>query len=117
VKEGHTVEVDPDAFAVAHAAGELVIDVREPMEYRDGHVPGARLMPLARLANLAGDLPSGRPIYVICASGNRSKAATGMLRGRGLEAFSVTGGTSAWVAGGRAIVTGREPYEWRPPTW
>jgi rhodanese-related sulfurtransferase len=112
------VEVDLDAFAVPHAAGGLVIDVREPVEYRDGHVPGARLMPLARLANMAGDLSSGRPIYVICASGDRSKAATGLLRGRGLEAYSVTGGTSGWVAGGRAVVTGREPYEWTPSqTW
>jgi rhodanese-related sulfurtransferase len=101
------LEVDLDAFAIAHADGALVIDVSEPAEYRDGHVPGATLMPLARLASLATDLPADQPIYVICASGNRSKAAAGLLRDRGLDAWSVAGGTGRWAAAGRAVVTGR----------
>jgi rhodanese-related sulfurtransferase len=100
------LEIDLDRFAVEHAAGELVIDVREPEEYATGHVPGARLMPLMRLAAMADDLPAGRPIYVICASGNRSKAGTGLLRARGLDAYSVAGGTGGWAAAGRAVVTG-----------
>lgn len=100
------LEVDQDSFATAYLRGELVIDVREPAEYADGHVPGARLMPLPRLAAMAGSLPPGQPIYVICASGNRSKSAAGLLRTRGLDAHSVAGGTGAWAAAGRAIVTG-----------
>ena len=48
-------EIDLDSFAAAHAAGGYVIDVREPDEYVDGHVPGARLMPLSRLSALAAE--------------------------------------------------------------
>ena len=99
-------EIDLDSFAAAHAAGGLVIDVREPEEYVDGHVPGARLMPLSRLGALATDLPGGQPVYVICASGNRSQAGAGLLARRGVEAYSVAGGTSGWARTGRPIVVG-----------
>lgn len=99
-------EIDLDSFAAAHAAGGFVIDVREPDEYVDGHVPGARLMQLWRLGALAPEVPNGQPAYVICASGNRSKAGAGLLAQRGIEAYSVAGGTGGWTRTGRPIVTG-----------
>lgn len=109
------LEIDPDAFAAAHAVGALIIDVREAGEYTDGHVPGARLAPLGRLASVLPDLPWTERIYVICASGNRSKAGAGMLRQAGLEAYSVAGGTAAWSAAGRPIVTGAQERRPAPP--
>jgi rhodanese-related sulfurtransferase len=45
-------------------------------------------------------------VYVICASGNRSKTATDWLRARGVDAISVAGGTSAWLGQGRPVVRG-----------
>jgi rhodanese-related sulfurtransferase len=99
-------EIDLDSFAAAHAAGGYVIDVREPDEYVDGHVPGARLMPLDRLGTLVTEVPSGQRVYVICASGNRSKAGAGLLQQRGIEAYSVAGGTGGWARTGRPIVVG-----------
>ena len=99
-------EIDLDSFATAHASGGFVIDIREPDEYVDGHVPGARLMPLARLGALAAEVPSGQPVYVICASGNRSKAGAGLLAQRGIEAYSVAGGTGGWAGTGRPLVAG-----------
>lgn len=101
-------EVDQAAFAAAHAGGAFVIDVREPFEYVAGHVPGARLVPLARLPQVAGDLPRTGPVYVICASGHRSQSAADYLTFRGLEAYSVAGGTGAWREAGRAVVMGTE---------
>ena len=101
------LEIDLERFAAEHGRGELVIDIREPDEYAAGHVPAAQLMPLARLAGLTGDLPVGRPVYLICATGNRSKTAAGLLRTYGVEAYSVAGGTSGWTATGRPVVTGR----------
>lgn len=98
-------EIDLDSFAAAHAAGCYVIDVREPDEYTDGHVPGARLVPLAQLGAV-GDIPSEQPVYVICASGNRSKAGAGLLAQRGFNAYSVAGGTGGWMRAGRPIVVG-----------
>ena len=99
-------EIDLDAFAAAYATGGYLIDVREAEEYLDGHVPGARLMPLSRLSALAAEVPSGQPVYVICASGNRSKAGAELLAQRGIETYSVTGGTSGWAHTGRPLVTG-----------
>ncbi len=99
-------EIDLDSFVAAHAAGGFVADVREPDEYVDGLVPRERLMPLARLGVLAAEVPSGQPVYVICAPGNRSKAGAGLLAQRGHEAYSVAGGTGGWARTGRPIVTG-----------
>jgi rhodanese-related sulfurtransferase len=102
-------EVTQAAFAAAHAAGAVVIDVREPGEYASGHVPGARLMPLGRLPQHLPDLPRGERIYVICASGNRSLAAADFLAHAELEAVSVAGGTAAWRRAGRPTVLGTRP--------
>jgi rhodanese-related sulfurtransferase len=99
-------EVDLEAFASALAAGGVVVDVREPGEYLVGHVPGARLMPLSALAGRIGELPAGRPVYVICASGNRSLTAADRMSRAGVDACSVAGGTSGWARTGRPLVTG-----------
>jgi rhodanese-related sulfurtransferase len=66
--------------------------VREPLEYVAGHVPGARLVPLAQVPARLRDRPPGAPVYVICATGNRSKTAAGWLRNAGVDAGSVAGG-------------------------
>lgn len=102
------IEVTADDFAAAWSPSATIVDVREPMEYRAGHVPGAQLIPLGQLADKVGEVPTGGPVYVICASGNRSRQATELLRRSGVEAYSVAGGTSAWANAGRDIVTG--PY-------
>ena len=100
-------EVDVPTFAAQHSAGAVVIDVREPMEYFMGHVPGAEPVPLGRLAGHIGDLPRDTRVYVICASGSRSLAAVEQLRRAGVDAWSVAGGTSAWRHAGHPVVRGR----------
>ena len=103
-------EVTPEEFAAAHAAGAFVVDVREPGEYVGGHVPGADLLPMGQLAARLGDLPRGVPLYVICASGNRSKSMTSLLERAGFDAYSVAGGTAAWARAGRPVVHGARPH-------
>jgi thioredoxin 1 len=100
------LEVDQAEFTAAHAEGRTVVDVREPMEYRAGHVPGAILMPMRQVAERAGELPTDEPVYVICATGNRSQSMSEVLRRAGVEAYSVMGGTSQWADEGREIVVG-----------
>jgi rhodanese-related sulfurtransferase len=99
-------EVDQATFAAAHRDGAVVVDVREPFEYADGHVPGAVLMPLRQLAARAAELPRGVPVYVVCASGNRSLSGADYLAASGIDAWSVAGGTGAWLRAGRPIVRG-----------
>lgn len=96
-------------FAVAHGNGELVLDVREPSEYLDGHVPGAVLLPLSQLGSRLGEVPAVASVYVICASGNRSKAAADMIGTADRQAYSVKGGTMGWRMSGRPVITGSSP--------
>ncbi|HYO86941.1 MAG TPA: rhodanese-like domain-containing protein [Dermatophilaceae bacterium] len=102
-------ECTPEEFATAHAAGAVVIDVREPQEYTAGHVPRAILRPLSQIGSRVHDIPADGPVYVICASGNRSKAVTDLLINAGREAYSVRGGTMGWSRAGRPLVTGTSP--------
>jgi rhodanese-related sulfurtransferase len=99
-------QTDLTAFAAAHDDGALVIDVREPSEYVNGHVPGAVLVPLSQLHSRIPGLRTGQRIYVICASGNRSKTAASWLIGAGIDAVSVAGGTGGWASQGRPVVRG-----------
>jgi rhodanese-related sulfurtransferase len=99
-------ELDVKQFAAAQADGAFVVDVREPVEYLAGHVPGAVLVPVAQVPTRIAELPEGERTYVICASGNRSRAVRDYLRTAGLDAWTVNGGTNAWVSSGRPVVTG-----------
>ncbi|WP_336921004.1 rhodanese-like domain-containing protein [Aquipuribacter sp. SD81] len=103
-----TPETDIPDLARAHREGAVVVDVREPSEYAAGHVPGALNAPLATVAGRAGELPDGR-LYVVCAGGNRSKAATDVLRRAGRDAVSVVGGTKGWVSAGHPVTKGARP--------
>lgn len=97
---------DLSQLAVAYADGATVVDVREPHEYVRGHVPGALLIPLGELPRRTGDVPRRGPVYVICASGKRSRSGAEVLQSAGVEAISVDGGTDGWIADGREYVTG-----------
>jgi hydroxyacylglutathione hydrolase len=78
-------------------ARPVVVDVREPWEYKQGHVPGAILMPLGQLASLVGELDTEKPVAVICASGSRSQSAAALLGQKGFKTiYNVVGGTGAW---------------------
>jgi rhodanese-related sulfurtransferase len=102
-------EIDLQTFAEAHAEGAFVVDVSEPHEYLDGHVPGAVLMPLPQVLARQSELIRHGPVFVLCTSGLRSRTVTDWLRIRGIDAVSVAGGTAAWAAHGRPIVRGRAP--------
>ena len=95
-------------FAALYDADTTVIDVREPAEYVEGHVPGAMLIPLAQLPARKAEVANDGPVYVICRSGNRSKVGASVLDAAGYDAVSVDGGTMAWISRGQRYVTGRE---------
>lgn len=104
-----TQETDLTDLVRAHAAGATVVDVREPGEYAGGHVPGAVNIPLSQLATRLGEVPTDGRLLVVCASGNRSKVGTDVLRRAGRDAVSVRGGTKGWVDAGHPVTSGARP--------
>jgi len=100
-----TPEIDIEAFAAARPMG-TVVDVREHHEYANGHVAGALPIPMGQVASRVHELDRSKPVYVICATGNRSLAITDLLRVLGFDAWSVTGGTAAWARSDRPVEGG-----------
>ncbi|MHB8324421.1 MAG: rhodanese-like domain-containing protein [Candidatus Dormibacteria bacterium] len=96
-------EVDLAHFSAAHQAGAVVVDVREPYEYARGHVPGSLLIPMGHVPMRVAELPTDKPVYVICASGARSLTAAAHMAAAGLDARSVAGGVVAWARAGRPL--------------
>ncbi|MGC1376389.1 MAG: rhodanese-like domain-containing protein [Anaerolineales bacterium] len=84
----------------------LVVDVRQPEEYREGHIAGAKLIPLGELDRRLNDLPKGKEIVCVCASGNRSREAAKILVGAGYTAINMNGGMSAWQRAGLPVKKG-----------
>ena len=105
-------EVDLAAFEDAWRNGATVLDVRNPDEYLEKHVPGAVLVPLPELGQRLDAVPEGRPLYVICARGGRSRTAAEAMRLQlGWDVLNVTEGTDGWAASGRPLASGPEPGE------
>jgi len=105
MSESSTPEIAVEELAAVCTSGVLV-DVREPEEYVAGHVLGAVPIPMSQLATRMGEIDKSLPVFVICASGNRSSAMTDLLRGAGFDALSVSGGTGAWTRSGRPLEGG-----------
>ena len=97
-------DVQATADGLATEPGAVLIDVREPHEWRAGHARGARHIPLAQLPDSLDELPREAPIYLICATGNRSRTAAAFLQKGGFsKPVNVRGGTVAWQRAGFPI--------------
>lgn len=79
-----------------------LIDVRSVMEYEQGHIKGARSVPIHRLrGELASlNLDPARPVIAICKTAHRSVPAVRLLRQQGYDAQQLAGGMNAWRAAG-----------------
>ena len=87
--------------------GAFILDVREPSEWNEFHMPNATLIPLGQLASRVSEVPKDRTIVVVCRSGNRSKAGRDTLLQAGFtNVTSMDGGLTAWRAGGLPVVSG-----------
>ncbi len=75
-----------------------VVDVRQPGEYQQGHIPGARLLPLPELAKKLDTLPMEKELIFYCRSGGRSLAASTMIEEESshTEVYNLNGGILAW---------------------
>lgn len=85
--------------------GAVVLDVRANTEFSSGHLPNARNIPEADLDKRLGELPASKPVLVVCATGQRSGKAAGVLRKAGRDQiFSLSGGLGAWRQAGLPVV-------------
>lgn len=75
----------------------MLIDIREPGEFKQGHIPGARNIPLSRIENAKSAIHDmDMPLYVYCQSGNRSSRAASALRKMGYTNVQNIGGIESY---------------------
>lgn len=80
-----------------------LIDVRTPMEFQSGHIPGALNIDVQVLPARLKDVPKDKPVVLYCRSGNRSASAAGVLQRAGYTEIYDLGGIGAWAQAGFAI--------------
>lgn len=78
--------------------GYLLVDVRQPGEYQEGHIPGARLLPLPELVGKMDTLPQDLDLVFYCRSGARSMAASMMVEEEfgAADIYNLNGGMLSW---------------------
>lgn len=102
----------PPEISVAQASqlreqGAFILDVREPNEWTQFHIPGAALIPLGELPNHLNEVPKNSEVVVVCRSGNRSATGRDILLKAGYPLVtSMAGGVTQWQAQGLPIATG-----------
>lgn len=86
-------------------AGEVtVIDVRTVGEFRSGHVPLSINIPMDEFESRIDDVPTDRPVVMVCQSGRRSQMTREMAAGRIGEIACLDGGIDAWTKAGHRLV-------------
>lgn len=89
---------DAEEFISQHAEGTYtLLDVRQPPEYEDEHLPGAKLVPLPELLDSIESLDPEKPTIVYCAVGGRSRMAAQLLVSHDFtKVFNLEGGMEGW---------------------
>ena len=93
------LEIAPATLADWRTRGlaAVIVDVREAWELAICGFAEALHVPLGQLAGREPELPSDRPLVMVCHSGRRSLLATRHLRARGLPATNLGGGVEAYA--------------------
>ena len=100
-KAGLPAEVTTAEGFELREEGAFVLDVREPSEWAEAHIPGATLIPLGELEARVSEVPAGQQVLVYCRSGNRSQTGREILLKAGFtQVTSMAGGIREWSAAG-----------------
>ncbi len=88
-------------------ARPVLVDVREPVEFAEVRAPDVLHIPMSTFAGRVADLPTDRPLLLICHLGGRSAAAAGFLiRAGRTDVTNVAGGMDAWERAGLPVKRG-----------
>lgn len=75
-----------------------LIDIREPYEYKGGHVPTAKNIPMGTLLEKPESyLDNNQEYHIICQSGGRSSRTCEALSSKGFKVINVSGGTGSYI--------------------
>jgi rhodanese-related sulfurtransferase len=106
-KWGEVVSVKTVA-AMKGKDGVVVLDVREPDEYNDAHIPGVMHIPMGQVLDRESEFIDAKIVFVTCRSGNRSGRITDALRDQGhTHVHNMAGGIRAWKSAGNPVETGK----------
>ncbi len=96
------------AQAIATDSNAVVLDVRTPEEFAEGHLQGAVLLDYKQAESFAAGiaaLDKGKTYYIHCRSGRRSHEAAVMMQNKGLKVVDMRGGIIAWEKERLPIIT------------
>lgn len=101
--------LDPQAYeeALRSDTDALLIDVRQPEEYAEGHLSGAQQLNVLDEATFQtgiAALDKSKHYYIYCRSGRRSHNAATQMKAIGLQVTDLKGGITAWQAAGKPVV-------------
>lgn len=103
----YSQEISVSQAAAKRQAGAFILDVRQPEEWADYHIPGSTLIPLGDLESRINEVPKDQEIVVVCRSGNRSTQGRDILQEAGFsQVTSMAGGLKEWRAAGYETVSG-----------
>jgi rhodanese-related sulfurtransferase len=87
-----------DVNEVEELLGKIsLIDIREPYEYKAGHLPTAKNIPMDTILETPEKyLDNTKEYHIICHSGSRSSMACGVLKDKGFNIINVAGGTGRY---------------------
>lgn len=88
----------------------MLLDTRTAGEYRRGHAEGFVNIPVDELRERLGEIPVGKPVYVMCQSGLRSYLACRILSQNGYDCFNFSGGYSFYNTVFNDVLSSKETY-------
>lgn len=96
--------IAPTELKSLQAQGVTLVDVREPVEYAEAHISGAKLIPLGEIERRAGEIDRSQPVVILCRSGKRGGQAVAKLEAMGFSGLrNLDGGILAWQAAGLPV--------------
>ncbi len=97
-QEREETHISPQSLKDRLDTGDVlqVVDVREPDEYADWHIPGSVHIPLAELPERTSELPKDADIVIVCLHGSRSERARQFLIPQQYHAQTLAGGMLGW---------------------
>jgi rhodanese-related sulfurtransferase len=95
-----------EAVQLINRKDAVIVDVREPNEFKSGRIPHARNIPVDRINERVKELEKlkTKPLLLVCQTGSRSaQACDGLLKDGFAQAVALSGGMAAWQQAGMPV--------------